>query len=138
MVEKIDGQIKENIARLRNLEINIAFAQEQLQNLERMLMEITATRTSLNEMKKLKKDAPSIMPFGSGIYAAGSLQKQDKILADVGAGIIVEKTLDEAAKMLDEKEGTIRKNITAFQQQFGNLEREYGALSAETQGLIKK
>lgn len=130
MAEKIkENQIREILVRLKYLESQMATAQGQMNMLERGMMEIGNTRMSISSLKALSKDANSLLPLGSGMFAKGILSKQEKILVDVGAGAIIEKNIAEAEKILESRENDIKTNITNVQAMLMNLEKEYNELA---------
>ena len=131
-----ENEAREVIAKLKYIESQIAALQGQLGMLDRGLMEIAATKASLASIKELTKETSSLLPLGSGMFAKGTLSKQDKILTDVGAGAIVEKDITETDKILDGREKDIRANIINFQQALANMENEYNVLTDKARSLI--
>lgn len=136
MAEKSkDIELREIIAKLRYIEGQIASAQAQLQMFERGMLEIGNTKLALNSLKTLSKDTGSLLPIGSGMFAKGTLSKQDKILVDAGAGAIVEKDVADAEKVLDSRESEIRTSMLNIQQTLAVLEKEYNVLGEKARSL---
>ena len=140
MAEKASERHKEDemrqiLVNLKYLESQMAAVQAQLQVLERGLIEIGTTKTSLESIKDLKKDVSSLYPLGSGMFAKGTLAKQDKLLVDVGAGAIIEKYIPDAEKILASRESDIRTNITNYQGLLSNLEKQYNDLAEKARSL---
>ena len=131
-----ENEAREVIVKLKYIESQIATLQGQLGMLDRGLMEIATTKTSLASIKELTKETGSLLPLGSGMFAKGTLSKQDKILTDVGAGAIVEKDIAEADKILDGREKDIKANILNIQQALANMESEYNVLTDKARSLI--
>jgi len=130
-----ENQIREILVRLKYLESQMAAAQGQLNMLDRGMMEIGNTRMSISSLKALSKDANSLLPLGSGMFAKGTLAKQDKILVDVGAGAIIEKDITEAEKILESRESDIKTNVANVQAMLMNLEKEYNELAEKARSL---
>jgi prefoldin alpha subunit len=130
-----ENQMKEILVNLKYLESQIAAVQGQLQVLERGLIEIGTTKISLDSIKDLKKDVSSFYPLGSGMFAKGTLMKQDRLLVDVGAGAIIEKDITDAEKILQSREADIRTNITNYQGLLANLEKQYNDLAEKARSL---
>jgi len=130
-----ENQMKEILANLKYLESQIAAVHAQLQVLERGLIEIGTTKISLDSIKDLKKDVSSFYPLGSGMFAKGTLMKQDRLLVDVGAGAIIEKDITDAEKILQSREADIRTNITNYQGLLANLEKQYNDLAEKARSL---
>jgi len=130
-----ENQMKEILVNLKYLEGQIAAVHAQLQVLERGLIEIGTTKISLDSIKDLKKDASSLYPLGSGMFAKGTLAKQDRLLVDVGAGAIIEKDITDAEKILQSREADVRTNITNYQNLLANLEKQYNDLAEKARSL---
>ena len=130
-----ENQVREILVRLKYLESQMAAAQAQLNMLDRGMMEIGNTRLTISSLKSLSKDANSLLPLGSGMFAKGTLAKQEKILVDVGAGAIIEKDIPEAEKLLENRESDIKTNIANIQTMLMNLEREYNGLAEKARSF---
>ncbi len=130
-----EHQVREILVRLKYLENQMTTAQGQMNMLERGMMEVGNTRLTISSLKGLSKDANSLLPLGSGMFAKGTLAKQEKILVDVGAGAIIEKDIAEAEKILESRESDIRTNMTNVQNMLINLEREYNELAEKARSF---
>jgi prefoldin alpha subunit len=130
-----ENEAREILIKLKYIENQMAGLQGQLQMLERGRVELTATKTALDSLKELKKDSNSLLPLGSGMFAKGTLAKQESILIDVGAGAIIEKTIPEAEKILEEREKDIFTNTNTFQQMLLSLDKQYGELAEKARAL---
>lgn len=141
MAEEITPERREyleSVVRLRNIENQVANIQNQLKTYEVALVELITTKEALESLEKQKKDETSLLPFGSGVFVDGILKKQNKILIDVGAGVLLEKTVLEALDILKKREGNLRKNMVDFQNILSNLEKTYLKTSQRIQELEKK
>ena len=130
-----ENQMKEILVNLKYLESQIATVHAQLQVLERGLIEIGTTKISLDSIKDLKKDVSSLYPLGSGMFAKGTLAKQDCLLVDVGAGAIIEKDIADAERILQSREADVRANIGNYQGLLANLEKQYSDLAEKARSL---
>ncbi len=130
-----EGEMRQILVNLKYLENQMAAVQGQLQALERGMIEIGTTKNSLESIKELKKDVSSLYPLGSGMFAKGTLAKQDRLLVDVGAGAIIEKDIADAEKILQSRETDIRTNITNYQGLLANLEKQYNDLAEKARSL---
>lgn len=128
----------ESIMRMRSIEGQVTNIQNQLRTYESALIEVMTTKEALDSLKKHKKDEVSLLPLGSGVFADGVLKKKDRILIDVGAGALLEKTVSESLKMLEERETNIRQNIVGLQNIISNLEKSYLKTGQKIQELEKK
>ena len=136
MAEKSnENELREILSTLKYLENQMMNVQNQVNVMERGLVEIGTTKTALASLKDMKQDTNSLVPLGSGMFAKGTLPKQKTVLVDVGAGTILEKNLEDADKLLGEREKDLRMNVTNMQQTLLNFERQYNSLAERARGL---
>lgn len=72
------------------------------------LTEISASKSALDEVQVLNEGEELMIPLGAGVYARAKLASKNKMLVSIGAGLLVERTLDETRKTLENKEQRIR------------------------------
>ncbi|MFC1685656.1 prefoldin subunit alpha [Nanoarchaeota archaeon] len=92
-MEKDDMQSK--IFEISMLENKLKQLDQQLNMIEQQIAEDQRLEENLKDLKNNEK-SDAILPLGGGIFARGSLNKTDKLLVNIGAGILSEKSLDEA------------------------------------------
>ena len=66
----------------------------------------------LDELKS-NDNSDVFVPIGVGIFAKGNLEKVDKVLMSLGAGIVAEKDIVSAKKLLGKRK-SIKKMIEEF------------------------
>jgi prefoldin alpha subunit len=94
---------KEKEAELQMLDSNARFVAEQLDSIDASLMEINYVKECLNELNSTKKGSEILAPISSGIFVKTKLEDSTKFFVNVGKGVVVEKTVPETIKLLDEK-----------------------------------
>ena len=76
---------------------------DQLEKVDSNIMEIEYLKNSLGELKTSKEGADILAPLSNGIFVKATLSKNDKLLVNVGNGIVVEKSVEDTKKLLDER-----------------------------------
>ena len=80
---------------------------EQLESKEKELleakMEVEMSLNALKEVSLLKKEGEVFINFGAGNYVRGSIKQVDKVLVGLGAGVVVEKSLEEALDIMEKR-----------------------------------
>ena len=103
---------------------------EQLEAKEKELletkMEIEISISAIKEVSSLENSADVFVNFGAGNYIKGKIYAPEKILVSIGAGVVVEKSAEEAIKLMEER----LKSIDDALDQIRN-EREKIALKLE-------
>ncbi|RMD67112.1 prefoldin subunit alpha [Candidatus Pacearchaeota archaeon] len=73
-------------------EQNIAFVQEQISDLQEFLQALDALKKS--------KEKEMLAPLGRGVYLKATRADDEKLFVEVGAGVVVRKTPDEAKEVI--------------------------------------
>ncbi len=95
--------------------------QSQLQEIQRQatsaqnaMMEVAATAAGLKAIADV--GGGTLMGLGSGTFTAVSVRDPRNVVVEVGAGVFVEKTVDEAAATMEER----RKRLEGILQKLGS------------------
>lgn len=96
----IDEKLKELAMEAEWQQQHARGIQDQLQNIQTLELEVFRTSEAL---KNLKEKGVSLFSLGSGVFAKGELKDVNRLLVNVGANVLVEKSVDEAIVFLDER-----------------------------------
>jgi prefoldin alpha subunit len=99
MVDK--NKLQEKYVELQLLSMQIKQLEEQLNVLDQKSQELVILRESLRRLGELKADAKSLAPIGPGIFVPGTVDPTKGVLINVGAGVIVNKSFDEAENTIN-------------------------------------
>jgi prefoldin alpha subunit len=99
MVDK--NKLQEKYVELQLLSMQIKQLEEQLNVLDQKSQELVILRESLRRLGELKADAKSLAPIGPGIFIPGTVDPTKGVLINVGAGVIVNKSFDEAENTIN-------------------------------------
>ncbi len=86
---------------LKALDDEIKKLNSHLENLDEQISDLNSSKIVVNKFSELKKGDDLRVPLTSGIYAKASLSNSKKLMINVGAGVTVEKSVDEITKILD-------------------------------------
>ncbi|MEM3412032.1 MAG: prefoldin subunit alpha [archaeon] len=103
--------------KIRNLEIQMRYLQDQLNFFQKSLVELSVTENALNAIMNMKEDSDVFFPISSGVFAKGILLKSKEVLVDLGVGAYVEKPVEEALELTRKKKAWVEKQA----EQLGNL-----------------
>jgi prefoldin alpha subunit len=87
--------------------------------LHRLLEESTNSFEALKNLS-LDSDTLSLVPLGVGLYVKSTIYPVNKVLVNVGAGVIIEKNKDDAVNFIEHKIKefeTAAKQLSAQKQQ---------------------
>jgi len=117
MNEKIDP---EKFYEMQVLEEQIKMTQQMLENASEQLSMVKGTVISLNEFSELSGKEEFLFPLANGILATGKLEGK-KLLVNVGAGVVKEKSIQETITSLKEQEAEVTQFIRNLEQQYTEL-----------------
>ena len=108
----------------------------QSQYIQAAIMDYNKARLTIEQLKKIEKETEMIFPIGGGTYINSKTKKPEKILIDIGAGIVTEKTYDEAIKKIDERIQNIEKSLTRLNEMIQNIQKQGEEATEKAQKLL--
>lgn len=108
--------IEQSKEQLNSLDIQFSYIQN-------VIADQTKARLTLEQLKKTNDGINVLFPIGGGAFIDGTAKKTSKVLFDVGDGIIVEKTSNDAIKKIDAHIEELQKTgekISTMAQQLQN------------------
>jgi len=87
---------------------------QQIQQMQRNILEISSAVDALNNLKKAKSD--TLVPIGAGVLISCPKPASDRVIIDIGANIMVEKKPEEAVKMLQDRQKKIMAAVEESQK----------------------
>ncbi|CDJ36303.1 prefoldin subunit 5, putative [Eimeria mitis] len=134
--------VEQHIANLNNLTLNqcsalVKSTEAEIQNISNHLSQLRVAAARLAECRdaltqldshiEKQKGEPSeiLVPLTSSLYAKGRLQCDDKVLVDIGAGYMLQKTCKDAKKdgertlnLVTEQHRKLERMLSEKQKQF--------------------
>ncbi len=111
---------------------------EQARVLEQRMLELETTRQALDDLKGLKEGNEVLIPLGSGCYTYGKTVDSKNLLCDLGAGIMINKSPQEAKGVLDGKKTEIDRLSETLQGEAKNTVEKMNELGPELQEFLQK
>jgi len=108
----------------------------QSQYIQAAIMDYNKARLTIEQLNKLEKETEMLIPIGGGTFINTTAKKQEKILVDVGAGIVAEKTYDEAIKKIDERIQNIEKSQARIDEMIQNIQKQGEDAAEKAQKLM--
>lgn len=110
----------------------------QLQYLQSTLAEYQRARITVEQLQNADNKSPLLIPVGAGTFVNASLTNASNVLIGIGAGIVVEKTVDEAVGKLDERMKRIQENLEKMVQLGQKIQSDAEDLSRKTQQMMEE
>jgi len=92
---------------LKNLANQIGQIQEYIKQLDNSLQDLSQLSQSLEDFGRLKKGERIFAPIANGIFVEADLVSSEKLLVNVGRGIVVKKSINETKELMKKQEDDI-------------------------------
>jgi len=110
--------------------------EQQFGFLQATINDYAQAKITIEKMKESSNGSEILIPIGGGTFAFAETKDTSKILTDIGSGIIVEKTPDEAIKVINKRIETLQlsqQSLTSLSQQINSQMEE---ITKKAQQLI--
>lgn len=131
------SQANEKYLEMQILTQEIKQLRQQILNLENQTMELESLEDNLDEMKKVRKGAEILVPLGGGIFSKAELKDNEKVVMNVGASVMVKKSLDEAKEVVKNQIAQMKNLIEEIANELEKLAIRAQYVQEEIQGLME-
>ena len=108
-MEKDSQELQQKYMEMQILSQQMQQIQQQMKMIENQLAEVATTKEALNDLKETKTGSEILAPVSNGIFLKGTLSDNQKLSINVGSGVVVEKTIPDVIKIIEEQETEIKK-----------------------------
>lgn len=108
----------------------------QLNLVQQRLVELETTNQALADVGGIKKDTEILIPLGSGLYAYGKASNSEKMLVDIGAGVMVKKEIGDAKKKIEGSKKEVEAASENMQNEALAIVNKMNELGVELQKAI--
>jgi prefoldin alpha subunit len=112
-----DEDFQKSLMQLRVYEGSARALQARLGMVNAALNEFSLASTTLEGVKTQKTDEDALIPVGGGSYVRVRLSDISKIVMGVGAGVAVEKPIEDSVNEIKERIADLDKARTSLQEQ---------------------
>ncbi len=128
---------------LQELKATHQMLNQQLQEIEKQneffneqIIDMTATKQNLDDLKETDVGSSILVPLNQGIYVKAELKDNTKLLVNVGASSIIEKSVEDTKKMLQDQIEDVKKaqqrmteNIQKIVAKLKTIEKDISSIS---------
>ena len=112
-----DEDFQKSLVQLRVYEGSARALQARLEIVNAALNEFSLASTTLEGVKTQKTDEDALIPVGGGSYVRVKLSDISKIVMGVGAGVAVEKPIEDSVNEIKKRIVDLGKARTSLQEQ---------------------
>ncbi len=107
-----------------------------LDQVQQRMIELETTNQAVEDMSSIKKESEVLIPLGSGLYTYGKSSSVEKILVDIGAGVMVKKDVNDAKKKIEDNKKEVEHALESMQKEATAIVNKMNELGEELQKAV--
>lgn len=125
------NQNLQNVAmKIKQMEQQIQAVQKRQSQITQQISEIDATKDGVRELSN-REEQDAITPIGKNVYAPSEIKNTNRVLVDVGYGIVLEKDSSKAVNILKDRKDKLLDAKKQVQNQLQQLQQQYQQLASK-------
>jgi len=133
-----DEEIRRMLVELRLLEGSARTIESRLAVVDTALSEMLIASSTLEGIKNTPKGTEALIPVGAGSFIRVELADSEKIVMGVGAGVSLEKSVNDSIESLKNRQDDLEKLRTSLQQQLSQIASRIDDERRTLSDLVKK
>ena len=121
MASKSEEELRKLSAEMRFLEQTAETIQARINMVNAIITDLTYAKMALEGLEKEKKNSELLISIGGNSFIKARLEDPNKVVVGVGAGVSVEKTLQESKEIVEKRLENMEKAKTSLQQQLSQV-----------------
>ncbi|MBN1330436.1 MAG: prefoldin subunit alpha [Candidatus Heimdallarchaeota archaeon] len=112
--------------------------QMQIETLQNYLIDLSRSKATLAGLKEETHPDETLIQLGSGIMLRVKPIQTDKVFYNVGSGVIVEKSIDDAIKEVDFRMDEVEKERVALADQLDQIINQINVMERKAQAIYQQ
>lgn len=133
-----EEELRRLLVELRFLEGAAESIQSRINFINAALMELNIANRTLEGIRKEKENTQLLIPIGGGSYIKARLESSEKMIYGVGAGVAIEKTIEEAREGISNRIAELDRTKRSLESQLSQLLRRIEEDRSRLQELTAK
>lgn len=121
MADKAEEELRRLSVEMRILEQTAEALKARINMVNAVITDLTYANMTLEGLENQKENTELLIPIGGNSYIKARLETPDKVTVGIGAGVSVEKTLQEAREIIRKRLEDMEKSRVSLQQQFSQV-----------------
>ena len=131
-----EKELQEKMFIYRTLESRLEALARQRDLVSSKIVEIMSTTSSIDEIDKNQENI--LFKLGGEAYTCGNVTDKNKILVEIGAGIILEKSIEDGKETLNKRKQEMENVLKEIQNNILQVSNAINQLGPEINELIQK
>jgi len=136
LASKSEEELRKLSVEIRVLEANAETVQSRINMVNAVITDLSYASMTLEGLEKEKENSELMVPIGGNSYIKARLDNPDKIIVGMGAGVSVEKTLQEAKEIIKKRLENLENTRMTLQQQLAQIAERIGEDREKFEALV--
>ena len=110
----------------------------QFSYLQAAIADYTKARMTLEQLSKTDEGTDILLPIGGSTFIDATTKNPSKVLFDIGSGVVIEKTSDDAIKKIDKRVEKLQQTQEKLSSMAQQLQTEAAEASNKAQELLSE
>ncbi len=133
---KLQMALQVRLEQLIELQNIASLHQQVIETNTVILSEIIKAKQALKELSKVTTDKlDGLISIGAGVYIDGIIKVIGKVYIDVGAGVVMPLTIEEAVEKLTQREKQVKDSIEKARQSLVQIQNTINQLQNEISAI---
>lgn len=138
MARRVEEELRKLSFEVRFLEQTAEALRSRISMVSAVIADLTYANMALDGLEKEGENSKLLVPIGGNSYIETRLENPDKIIVGMGAGVSVEKKLEEAKQIVQKRLEGLEKTNTSLQQQFSQVAEKINEDRGKLENLAVK
>ena len=131
-----EKELQEKMFIYRTLESRLDVSTRQRDLISSKIVEIMSTISSIDEIGKNQENV--LFQLGGEAFIYGNFADKNKVLVEIGAGIVLEKSVEEGKETLNKRKQELENALKGIQSNILQISNAMSQLGPEINELIQK
>ena len=133
-----DEELAKQMALIEQYKEQLSQLETQYSYVQAAINEYTKARMTVEQLNKIEDGSDILLPIGGSTFIDANAKKTSNVLFDVGAGIVLEKSVEEVIKKIDERVNSLQRTQERISSTAQQIQDEAAETSAKAQKLMEK
>lgn len=130
--------IQRVINEIRQAQQNVEILEGQIGVISSSIEEIESTIETLENLEEADPDSEILVPIGAGSYLPAKIEDPDKVLSNLGADLVAERTPGKVTKMIEKRKKDLESSLDEARNRKEELEDRIDELRPQAQQMMAR
>jgi len=133
-----DEELSKYLALIEQYKEQINSLDVQFSYVQAAITDYSKAKLTVEELSKTDEGSEILLPIGGSTYVTATAKNTSKLLFDIGAGVVTEKTCEDTIKMLDKRIEKLQQTQERISSMVQQLQMEATEVSNKAQKLLSE